>query len=107
MSTPCEQAGNIQDLKKAIFGNGRPGLIESVVRLDERINKLDDRINLLDNRINKLDESLGTLSTAIGGLARFQSEISGEKNSKHTIQWLIGLNVTTVLGLLTAIITML
>lgn len=87
--THCEREKEIDELKKAIYGNGQPGLKETVIRIDENLKSL-----------NTHTEKIGTV---LSGLLKFQNEVDGMGKSKTTIQWLIAIS----LGLFATNVTLL
>ena len=101
MDHKCNHEGDIAKLsekvgrmEKALYDNGQKGLISNTIKLNENV------INLSQN--------VQALGTAVSGLTRFRDETKGGIEAKerfkiHT-RWLIGVLVTAVLGLVTALI---
>ena len=79
----CNKESDIDLIKKELFGNGKPGMKESFIRMDENIKALTDTSH--------------NLATAVSGLTKFMNETEGQKSTQR---WLIGiiLTITTFFG---------
>jgi len=101
MDHKCNHEGDIAKLaekvgrmEKALYDNGQKGLITTTI--------------LLNENVSNLNQNVTDLSTAVRGLVRFKDETIGGIKAKERMkvhsQWLIGILVTAVLGLVTALI---
>ena len=101
MDHKCNHEGDIAKLaekvgrmEKALYDNGQKGLITTTILLNENVSNLTSTVT--------------TLTTAVSGLTKFRDETIGGIKAKERMkvhsQWLIGILVTAVLGLVTALI---
>jgi len=85
----------VDRLDSVIFGENGPGLKDTVVKLDFRIEKFD--ITLRD------------LTVAVNGLVRFMDETRSMDKIKvkmtSTIRWLVGTIITICVALVSVVIT--
>ena len=92
----CPHTKRISNIEKALYGNERTGLIESVSRLDENVKTL----------INTDQQ----LTTTVSALVRFVSEVKGEakerKELKIKIRWLVTIFVTLIIASASIIVTL-
>src|SRR6056297_24889 len=97
----CTKTKEIERMEKAIYGNGKEGLLTLVSNLYEKYDTMDK--NLMDVR------------TDIKVLLQFQTQVEAtnqqkqinkkelekkERDEKINQRWRIGLTITTILGLL-------
>jgi len=97
----CTKTKEIERMEKAIYGNGKEGLLTLVSNLYEKYDTMDK--NLMDVR------------TDIKVLLQFQTQVEAtnqqkqinkkdlekkEREEKINQRWRIGLTITTILGLL-------
>src|SRR6056297_1739173 len=83
----CTKTKEIERMEKAIYGNGKEGLLTLVSNLYEKYDTMDK--NLMDVR------------TDIKVLLQFQTQVEATNQQKKINQrWRIGLTITTILGLL-------
>jgi hypothetical protein len=84
----------VRKIEKALFDNGQKGLITTTIQLDENVRNMTDTVK--------------ALTTAVSGLTQFRDEtiggIKAKERMKINSRWLIGLLISTVIGLLTIII---
>lgn len=93
MTHECTKAGEIEDIKNAVFGNGKPGLKENFIRMDENI--------------KQLTESSQNLATAVSGLTKFMNETQGAiKEKKQLIGALYALSGLFIGSIVTLIIAL-
>ena len=83
----------VERMEKILYDNGQKGLISNVHQLNESVPTLSKNVEVL--------------STAVSGLTKFRDETIGGIRAKERMkvhsQWIIGLLVTAVLGLITFI----
>jgi len=84
---------DVDTLKKAVMGNGQPGLIVTVPRLAESV--------------EQFEETAKEFATAVRGFHKFQENQIGQATGKETIRsrnrWIIGILIgfsSTLLGTL-------
>jgi len=89
----CKHEQEIQEMKNTIYGNGRPGLKESVVRLDETVKTLNSTV-----------EEFRKVTSAFH---KFQDQhLGGEKQKKKTIL-ILTISISTIITLIGFIINIL
>jgi hypothetical protein len=80
MEHECSQSENLREIKREIFGNGRPGLKEEVANLKTRM-------EITVTTIEKIDAKMDTLLD-------FHNEYKGALSYKNKVtdknRWLIG-----------------
>lgn len=85
----------VERMEKILYDNGQKGLISNVHQLNESVPTLSKNIEVL--------------STAVSGLTKFRDETIGGIRAKERMkvhsQWIIGILVTLILGLITFIVT--
>jgi hypothetical protein len=97
MGIPCSKEKEISEIAtklelvhKVLMGNGQPGLYAQVIKLN--------------TVVEANTETMEKLVTLVSGLSQFRTETEAEIKVKATkkvnIKWLLGLTITTVLGLL-------
>lgn len=90
MDHECKYGTKIDDLDKTVFGNGKPGLKENVIVLIESLKTMNCHIS--------------DLKTGISGINKFIDEERGKQKAFATTKWLIGMNITLLLALISLII---
>ncbi len=103
----CSKEKDIEALKNAVFNKGEKGLIAMTS-------------NLYD-KVNDLSVSMNEIKTDVKDLLRFQqqTETKEQQNEKHEIKiekikkeeminkrWRIGLTISTILGMLAIIVSL-
>lgn len=87
----------IERIEKTLYGNGKPGLIETITRLDENV------------KILVATDS--QLTTTVSALVKFMTDIQAtekaKKDMKANTRWLIGILVSINLALIAVIVTLL
>jgi hypothetical protein len=88
----CNQRDTIQDIKKVLYGNGRPGLVQDMA-------ELTTNMSLVTQVVNKMDAN-------IENLIAYQNQTEGrfqyKKQSKNYNRWLIG-TIVALLGVIAII----
>jgi len=103
----CSKKEEIETIKKVLYGNGKKGLVAMTGNLYD---KVDD-----------LAVSMNEIKTDVKDLLRFQqqTETKEQQNEKHEIKiekikkeeminkrWRIGLTISTILGMLAIIVSL-
>lgn len=82
-----------EKISAALYGNGRPGLLERVNKIETEMNALQkayhDDVKCIHNKLDKLDEYRIT--------DQAQNEIRGSK------KWFTGMLVSTIASFMTAV----
>jgi hypothetical protein len=85
---------DVETLKKAVMGNGQPGLIVTVPRLAESV--------------EQFEKTAGEFATAVRGFHQFQENQIGQATGKETVRkrnrWIIGILITLSTSLMGTVI---
>lgn len=85
----------VDRLDAVIFGDNSPGLKDTVVRLDVSIDKFDLTLKKLANAVDRL----------VSFMYKTQGMEKAKTKSTNTIRWLVGINITLLVTLVSIIIT--
>ena len=96
----CEQEKEIKQIMKSLYGNGQPGLIQTVAGLSVTIEGFTEAMK----QNSTVQRGLLSFMTEEQTKAEVLAEI--EKKTKSRINWLVALNITTGLGLLSLVVTL-
>lgn len=104
----CSKEKEIERLSKAVYGNGKKGLVELTSNLYERIETIDPIMKEIQSNVQVLLQFQTQIKTKSKEEEKHENEIrrlrEGEIINKR---WRIGLTISTVLGMLTIIISLL
>jgi K+/H+ antiporter YhaU regulatory subunit KhtT len=65
-SRTCFKEPTIERLNKAVFGNGKDGVVQNIAAILEKT--------------NNIERTMSDLQTGVSGLLKFQTEVTTEKN---------------------------
>lgn len=103
----CSKEKEIERLSKAVWGNGKKGLIELTSNLYERMENIDPIVKDIQANVQVLLQFQTQITTENEQEEKREKEIKEkEKEDKIQKRWFIGLAVTTMLGMLSMIIAL-
>ena len=82
------QGEKLTELTKAVYGNGRSGLVETTGRIEGRLGLVEERLGALDGRINSVDTKLDGLDTKLDTITSLLEKHINDPNL-HTLKGLI------------------
>jgi hypothetical protein len=89
MTHECSQKDVIHDIKKVLYGNGRPGLIQDMAELTTNMSLITQVINKMDANI----EDLLAYYNQTKGRSQYKNQTKGYN------RWLVGI-IISLLGVI-------
>ena len=104
----CSKKEEIETIKKVLYGNGKKGLVAMTGNLYDKVNDLGKSINEMQADVKVLVQFQTQVETKEQQSVLHEKKIEQLKRDEMVNKrWRIGLTITTILGMLAIIVSLL
>jgi hypothetical protein len=104
----CSKKEEIETIKKVLYGNGKKGLVAMTGNLYDKVNDLGRSINEMQADVKVLVQFQTQIETKEQQSVLHEKKIEQLKRDEMVNKrWRIGLTITTILGMLAIIVSLL